>query len=452
MSEDVYGLSARAADRLEQLLNQSDGGGRSSRRASGSGRIQMVKCLSATAAGATGVLSECYPAQVVFPSGSKQLPAETGGLVLLTVIGSDGNAAAAVADQTYLCIVAGDAVGDESGSGSAQVAARPRAFAIAGSPAAPSNWMNSVRLVTTTALPANTYSNGSSGVGATLTANANGIFPFTDGFTVNTGDDLLIAAEGTASRNGVYTVTDAGSPSTPWILTRRADNDESAEFVGKIVPVRLGTVSANTLWHYTNYAPPTMGSTAITIHRVSGDVNGPTASVTDSTLALFDGTSGRFIKASIFYVNSTSLRSVANFSGGTPMAELGAVFGSSYLALRNDYIGQQTTAQLSCGQYPGVMLQSPGAGLVGLESILGEPNIRTYDGGGLLLNCAFSIGGSTRNPRYSVNQYQSGGGILRHNGINTTFTVKRGGVDHVVTVVGGIVVGINVGTDAAIIE
>jgi hypothetical protein len=127
----VYGLSERAADRLGLLFNERPGGSGPSGRGSGSGRIQMVKCLSATAAGSTGVLSECYPAQIVSPAGDKKLPAETGGLVLLTLIGSDGNPAAPVANQTYLCVVAGDAAGDESGSGSAVITGRPRAVGIA---------------------------------------------------------------------------------------------------------------------------------------------------------------------------------------------------------------------------------------------------------------------------------------------------------------------------------
>ena len=46
-----------------------------------------------------------------------------------------------------------------------------------------------------TALPASTYDNGSNGVGATLTADANGALPTIDGVTLSAGDRVLIAGE-----------------------------------------------------------------------------------------------------------------------------------------------------------------------------------------------------------------------------------------------------------------
>ena len=68
-----------------------------------------------------------------------------------------------------------------------------------------------------------TYSNGASGVGATLTKTA----PFarlnidsTDGVTA---DRILIRSATTQQWNGVYDVTDQGSASGAWILTRSAD-------------------------------------------------------------------------------------------------------------------------------------------------------------------------------------------------------------------------------------
>lgn len=68
-------------------------------------------------------------------------------------------------------------------------------------------------------LPANTYSNGTAGVGATLTATANGILT-PDGAAVQVGDLLLVAGETTTANNGVYDVTQVGSASLPYILTR----------------------------------------------------------------------------------------------------------------------------------------------------------------------------------------------------------------------------------------
>jgi len=89
-------------------------------------------------------------------------------------------------------------------------------------------WKTPVRLATASALPANTYANGSSGVGATLTANANGALSV-DGVTVATGNRILVKTEATASHNGIYTVTATGDGSNPYVLTRATDSNTPTE-------------------------------------------------------------------------------------------------------------------------------------------------------------------------------------------------------------------------------
>lgn len=85
------------------------------------------------------------------------------------------------------------------------------------------NWKQTARSATTAALPANTYNNGTAGVGATLTANANGALPAQDGVTLVVGNRLLVKNEATSANNGIYVVSDAGSGGTPYILTRSTD-------------------------------------------------------------------------------------------------------------------------------------------------------------------------------------------------------------------------------------
>jgi len=63
-----------------------------------------------------------------------------------------------------------------------------------------------------------------SGVGATLTSNTNGAL-VVDGVTLSTNDRVLVYNQTPAYQNGVYVVTDAGSVSTPWVLTRATDAD-----------------------------------------------------------------------------------------------------------------------------------------------------------------------------------------------------------------------------------
>jgi len=85
------------------------------------------------------------------------------------------------------------------------------------------NWKQTARSATTGALPANTYNNGSSGVGATLTGNSNGALPAQDGVTLVVNDRLLVKDEVTAANNGIYVVTQVGDGSHPYILTRSTD-------------------------------------------------------------------------------------------------------------------------------------------------------------------------------------------------------------------------------------
>lgn len=102
---------------------------------------------------------------------------------------------------------------------------------------------------TTTILPnAPTYNNGSSGVGATLTATVNGAL-IVDGVSVSTSDRVLIKDQASSPQNGIYTVTDPGSGGSVYALTRATDFDTSAEIKpGALVPVQSGTTNANTIW------------------------------------------------------------------------------------------------------------------------------------------------------------------------------------------------------------
>lgn len=109
----------------------------------------------------------------------------------------------------------------------------------------------SVRAATTGALPAVTYNNGTGGVGATLTANANGAIPAQDGTTLVVGNRLLVKNQAAALQNGIYTVTVVGDGSTAFVLTRATDQDGSpANEVsgGNFTFVETGTVQAGTGW------------------------------------------------------------------------------------------------------------------------------------------------------------------------------------------------------------
>ena len=76
-----------------------------------------------------------------------------------------------------------------------------------------------------------TYNNGTSGVGATLTASSNGAVSI-DSTNLTSGDRVLVKAQTDAKQNGIYSVTTVGDVSNPFVLTRTTDADSSAEVTG----------------------------------------------------------------------------------------------------------------------------------------------------------------------------------------------------------------------------
>lgn len=120
------------------------------------------------------------------------------------------------------------------------------------------------RAATTAALPTCTYANGASGVGATLTADANGALPAQDGITLLVGEVLLVKNQASALQNGVYTVTGAGSAGSAWVLTRTTDSDTWTEIVAALITVTEGTTLSSTQFLCTSASGGTMGTDDIT--------------------------------------------------------------------------------------------------------------------------------------------------------------------------------------------
>lgn len=98
----------------------------------------------------------------------------------------------------------------------------------------------------TTANLAATYDNGTSGVGASLTADTNGSFPVIDGYQLQIGENILVKNQTNPIENGSYILTQAGDASNPWILTRCDFCNEADEIRGAFEFVTQGTQFGNT--------------------------------------------------------------------------------------------------------------------------------------------------------------------------------------------------------------
>jgi hypothetical protein len=132
----------------------------------------------------------------------------------------------------------------------------------------------SVQAATIAALPANTYSNGTAGVGATLTATGNGVLTI-DSYTPVLGDRLLVKNEVAGANDGIYTVTTLGTVSVPYVLTRATDaNTCQPASNPKVVSgihmfVEQGTTNAGQGWVLTSIDPLTLGTTALVFSQFS---------------------------------------------------------------------------------------------------------------------------------------------------------------------------------------
>jgi hypothetical protein len=118
-----------------------------------------------------------------------------------------------------------------------------------------------------------TYANGTAGVGATLTATSNGAWPETvagaTGWSIGKG--LLVKNQTNKAHNGRYYLSDLGSASTPWVLTRCGYCDEADEIPGAYIFVQAGTL-AGTGWIQTVADPATfvVGTDNIDVFQFSG--------------------------------------------------------------------------------------------------------------------------------------------------------------------------------------
>lgn len=124
----------------------------------------------------------------------------------------------------------------------------------------------SVRLATAAALPAHTVA------GNVLTASANAALSV-DGVAVVVGDRILVKDEGggTSLQNGIYDVTQTGSGAAPWILTRSADADTSAEVTaGMFTFVAEGTANADSGFVLSTNDAIVLNTTALTFTQFSG--------------------------------------------------------------------------------------------------------------------------------------------------------------------------------------
>lgn len=171
-------------------------------------------------------------------------------------------------------------------------------------------WHTQVSAASAAALNTNTYNNGTSGVGATITCNTNGQLTV-DGLTfVGTGGRVLVKDEVNQTHNGIYIVTAPGSVSTPFILTRDVYASVSVNMAGGTgVYADGGTANGGKWFVQITSGAPTFGGTNLVYTALgSGGGGGAVSAVSnsDGTLTISPTTGSVTASINLSHVNTWS--------------------------------------------------------------------------------------------------------------------------------------------------
>lgn len=301
------------------------------------------------------------------------------------------------------------------------------------------NFHQSCRLATAAALPACTYNNGTSGVGATLTANANGALSV-DGTAVVLTNRILVKNQVTQSQNGVYTVTQVGDGSTPFILTRATDFDTPGTGVNQIDAgdfflITAGATLANTSWVQQTPLPITVGSTAIVFQQFgtpitysagTGLSESPTYTFNIANTGVTATTYGSASSVPVIGVNAQGqITSASNSSIAIGASQI----TSGQLAIANG--GTNGTATPTAGAVP------YGTGTAYAFSLAGTSSQVLLSGGASTPTWAdqssLSVGSATTATTATNVAGGAGGSVLYQSAASTTTSLAIGSADTILT-------------------
>lgn len=163
-----------------------------------------------------------------------------------------------------------------------------------------------------------TYNNGTAGVGATLTNAGTQAALVIDGVSAVVADRILIYEQTDQTQNGVYVVTDIGSGSTNWVLTRSSDTDTSGDSdansldEGSYFFVSEGDTGAGESYVCNTQGTITFGTTNITFVQFSSALSYTAGTGININASRVISTSGVPTNADLTTLSATLATSIGN--------------------------------------------------------------------------------------------------------------------------------------------
>ncbi len=232
-------------------------------------------------------------------------------------------------------------------------------------------------------LPSYTYSNGinNDGVGAIITGTSTGALAPIDGWTPVVNGLILVMNEPSTSNkyynNGLYVVTQVGSFSLPYILTRHITMSTSDQFNGVFVPVgNGGTQNKNSLWLFQNIAGTfTVGASVVAFASLGVVGSNKTVqTLTDGSTVTWDVSLGLNAKLTI-----GGNRTLSFTSASLPSGNIG-IYGT--LVITQDATGNRTLTlpggHLVVGGGAGVLLLSESPNAIDIVTFYYDASTTTF--------------------------------------------------------------------------
>lgn len=253
---------------------------------------------------------------------------------------------------------------------------------------------------TTAALPAVTYNNGASGVGATLTGVSVGALSV-DGNAPTVGQRVLIKNQVSTFQNGIYTVTATGSGIAVFVLTRATDFNSNTDIVdGATTYITSGSTLSNQTWQLAVAGTITVGTTGLVFNQIAGPgtiTGGTGITVTGSTVSITNTavTPASYINANITVNAQGQITAASNGTSGS--GQLSAKFSLEdavvpYISIDGPHY-QVSTQSLTV-----VNITVLNSGTSGSTQV----RVNQYRTGALLNSATASISASSGNPASSA--------------------------------------------------